>query len=130
MWNFVLTPYIFVAGAGTWIVFKVGLKSLGRCGVGWVPGQVLELSEARVYRANAHAPDEHSRWNPKKQTNLERQLGKGDEAMSSCVGLLPAPDDYLGLNPSMVHPLSNVMDPWLIQSGHVPLARTCSSKVL
>ncbi|MED6108374.1 hypothetical protein PIB30_023290 [Stylosanthes scabra] len=51
------------------------------------------------------------------------------EAMSSCVGSLPAPDDYLGLNPSMVHPLSNVVDHWLIQSGHVPLARTCSIMV-
>ncbi|MED6146982.1 hypothetical protein PIB30_039839 [Stylosanthes scabra] len=38
------------------------------------------------------------------------------QAMSSCVGLLPAPDDYLGSNPSMVHSLSNVVDPWLIQS--------------
>ncbi|MED6136528.1 hypothetical protein PIB30_056805 [Stylosanthes scabra] len=49
--------------------------------------------------------------------------------MSSCVGLLPAPDDYLEINPSMVHSLSNVMDPWLIQSGHVSLARTCSIMV-
>ncbi|MED6177893.1 hypothetical protein PIB30_102449 [Stylosanthes scabra] len=50
-------------------------------------------------------------------------------AMSSCIGLLPAPDGYLGLNPSMVHPLSNVMNPWLIKSGHLPLARTCSIMV-
>ncbi|MED6219103.1 hypothetical protein PIB30_032827 [Stylosanthes scabra] len=33
--------------------------------------------------------------------------------MSSCVGLLPAPDDYLGSSPTT-------------QSDHVPSARTCS----
>ncbi|MED6172161.1 hypothetical protein PIB30_047507 [Stylosanthes scabra] len=46
-------------------------------------------------------------------------------AMSSCVGLLPAPDDYLGSSPSMVH---HCRMSWAsaTQSGHVPSARTCS----
>ncbi|MED6194390.1 hypothetical protein PIB30_028005 [Stylosanthes scabra] len=45
--------------------------------------------------------------------------------MSSCVGLLPAPDDYLGSSPSMVH---HCRMSWAsaTQSGHVPSARTCS----
>ncbi|MED6170298.1 hypothetical protein PIB30_029550 [Stylosanthes scabra] len=45
--------------------------------------------------------------------------------MSSCVGLLPAPDDYLGSSPSMVH---HCRMSWALatQSGHVPSARTCS----
>ncbi|MED6150038.1 hypothetical protein PIB30_068286 [Stylosanthes scabra] len=45
--------------------------------------------------------------------------------MSSCVGLLPAPDDYLGSSPSMVHHCRML---WAsaTQSGHVPSARTCS----
>ncbi|MED6183495.1 hypothetical protein PIB30_038335 [Stylosanthes scabra] len=47
-------------------------------------------------------------------------------AMSSCVGLLPATDDYLGSNPSMVH---HCRMSWAsaTQSGHVPSARTCST---
>ncbi|MED6144564.1 hypothetical protein PIB30_016836 [Stylosanthes scabra] len=45
--------------------------------------------------------------------------------MSSCIGLLPAPDDYLGSSPSMVH---HCRTSWAstTQSGHVPSARTCS----
>ncbi|MED6159749.1 hypothetical protein PIB30_045143 [Stylosanthes scabra] len=45
---------------------------------------------------------------------------------SSCVGLLPAPDDYLGSSPSMVH---HCRMSWAsaTQSGHVPSARTCST---
>ncbi|MED6188713.1 hypothetical protein PIB30_088562, partial [Stylosanthes scabra] len=45
--------------------------------------------------------------------------------MSSCVGLLPAPDDYLGSSPSMVH---HCRMSWssATQSGHVPSARTCN----
>ncbi|MED6157694.1 hypothetical protein PIB30_025638 [Stylosanthes scabra] len=45
--------------------------------------------------------------------------------MSSCVGLLPAPDDFLGSSPSMVH---HCRMSWAstTQSGHVPSTRTCS----
>ncbi|MED6173231.1 hypothetical protein PIB30_057350 [Stylosanthes scabra] len=47
------------------------------------------------------------------------------QAMSSCNGLLPAPDDYLGSSPSMVH---HCRMSWAsaTQSGHVPSAITCS----
>ncbi|MED6175031.1 hypothetical protein PIB30_074700, partial [Stylosanthes scabra] len=55
----------------------------------------------------------------------ERERKNRSCAMSSCVGLLPAPDDYLGSNPSMVHHCRML---WAsaTQSGHVPSARTCS----
>ncbi|MED6157678.1 hypothetical protein PIB30_025622, partial [Stylosanthes scabra] len=45
--------------------------------------------------------------------------------MSSCVDLLPAPDDYLGSSLSMVH---HCRMSWAsaTQSGHVSSARTCS----
>ncbi|MED6135919.1 hypothetical protein PIB30_051223 [Stylosanthes scabra] len=45
--------------------------------------------------------------------------------MSSCVGLLPTPNDYLGSSPSMVH---HCQMSWAsaTQSGHVPSTRTCS----
>ncbi|MED6145308.1 hypothetical protein PIB30_023890 [Stylosanthes scabra] len=45
--------------------------------------------------------------------------------MSSCIGLLPAPDNYLGSSPSMVH---HCRMSWAsaTQSGHIPSARTCN----
>ncbi|MED6207432.1 hypothetical protein PIB30_035822 [Stylosanthes scabra] len=47
-------------------------------------------------------------------------------AMSSCAGLLPAPDDHLGSSPSIVH---HCRMSWASasQSGHVPSARTCNT---
>ncbi|MED6110684.1 hypothetical protein PIB30_045119 [Stylosanthes scabra] len=48
------------------------------------------------------------------------------QAISSCVGLLPAPDDYLGSSPSMVH---HCRMSWAsaTRSDHVPSARTCNT---
>ncbi|MED6171096.1 hypothetical protein PIB30_037477 [Stylosanthes scabra] len=50
------------------------------------------------------------------------------QAMSSCVGLLPAPDDYLGINPSMVH---SCQMSWTSSDPKRPCSktRTCSIMV-
>ncbi|MED6184696.1 hypothetical protein PIB30_050023 [Stylosanthes scabra] len=71
---------------------------------------------------------EHSQQIPKKLTNSGMQQDEGRKersAMSSCISLLPAPDDYLGSSPSMVH---HCRMSWAsaTQSSHVPSARTCS----
>ncbi|MED6149216.1 hypothetical protein PIB30_060370 [Stylosanthes scabra] len=45
------------------------------------------------------------------KTSKTSKAMKCVQAMSSCVSLHLAPDDYLGINPSMVHSLPNVVDP-------------------
>ncbi|MED6154080.1 hypothetical protein PIB30_108572, partial [Stylosanthes scabra] len=46
--------------------------------------------------------------------------------MRSCVGWLPAPDDYLGINPSMVH---SCQMSWTQSKAAMSQPETCSINV-